>query len=217
MKLVLVNHWRIEKHLCIVTIGSKTHLLWTWVNSSILFTQQLSGSGDISYCGCIDSILITRHLRTTPNDVIPEIWLCANLQNKPQKRLVEYSGIPPVHPGTPPGLPQVESSDDPSGFDVIPGETSDHIAFLSESWATNLSKHYHFRLAFTGSYYITSMINHTALKLIPICFEGKGDGIHLAFSNNHGRRKQETVGSHYLAPAPCRESWRTLRLWSCMV
>ena len=142
--------------------------------------------------------------------MIPEIWLCADLQNKSQKRLVEYSGILPVHPGMPPGLPQVESSDDPSGFNVVPGKTSDHIPFLSESWATNLSKHYHFRLAFTSSYYIASMINHTALTLIPIHFEGKGDGIRLAFSNNHGRRKQETVGSHYLAPAPLRKVTKDL-------
>ena len=71
-------------------------------------------------------------------------------------------------------------------FIEIPGETSDRIAFLLEPWAVKLSKHHHFKLAFSGSYYIASMVSRTALTVIPTSSASNSGDIDIVFSNNHG-------------------------------
>ena len=96
---------------------------------------------------------------------------------------------------------QTMPADEPSVFDVIPGETSDRIAFLSEPWAVELSKHHHFKLAFSGSYYIASMVGRTALTVIPTSSASNSGDIDIVFSNNHGTRRRGTVKSCYLFPA----------------
>ena len=136
--------------------------------------------------------------RTSADDVVPEIWVCADLQNGPQKKFEAFPDLQlPIRPGTPPcDPPQAMPADEPSAFDVIPGEANDHTAFLSEPWAFGMSTRYHFKLTFRGSYYVASMVNRTALVL------GKtGDNIQIVFSDNNGKKKQETVKSRYLAPA----------------
>lgn len=74
----------------------------------------------------------------------------------------------PVHPATPRPLspPQGKLTEEPSAFDVIPGKASEHIAFLLEQWAIDMSLLYHFKLTFDHSYPVASMWNHTALTLI---------------------------------------------------
>lgn len=141
--------------------------------------------------------------------MVPEIWTCADLQNGPQKKQVAFSVLP-IRPATPPPNPsQATSADEPSAFDVVPGEASDHMAFLSEPWAIELSRGYHFKLMFGSTYYVASMVNRTALTLIPTS-DNNNDGIHLVFSNNTGKRKHETVRSCYLAPAPLRRVTKEL-------
>ena len=109
----------------------------------------------------------------------------------------------PVCPATPcPSSPQGKLAEEPSAFNVIPGEASEHIAFLSEQWAIDMSLLYHFKLAFDHSYPVSSMWNHTALTLIRAGFQSGNVNILLAFSNNQGKKKREAVGARYLAPAP---------------
>ena len=109
----------------------------------------------------------------------------------------------PVHPVTPhPSSPQGELAEEPSAFNVVPSKASEHIAFLSEQWAIDMSSLYHFKLAFDHSYPVASMWNHTALTLIRASFQSDDVNILLAFSNHQGKKKREAVGAHYLAPAP---------------
>ena len=154
-------------------------------------------------CSCDESVLIICYLRTSPDDVVPEVWLCGDLQNGPQKKLEVFSTLSlPIRSVTPsPDSSQTMPADEPSAFDVIPGETSDRIAFLSEPWAVELSKHHHFKLAFSGSYYIASMVGRTALTVIPTSSASNSGDIDIVFSNNHGTRRRGTVKSCYLFPA----------------
>ena len=162
------------------------------------FMQPPSGIGD-SICHSWDNTVLMIYCpRTSADNVVPEIWVCADLQNGPQKKFEAFPDLQlPICPSTPPcDPPQVMPTDEPSVFDVIPGEAIDHTAFLSEPWAFGMSTHYHFKLTFCGSYYVASMMNCTALAL------GKtGDNIQIVFSDNNGKKKQETVKSRYLAPA----------------
>lgn len=133
------------------------------------------------------------------------------MQNGPQKKLEVFSDLP-VRPATPPPSNPAASMpiDEPSAFNVIPGESSDRTAFLSEPWALELSKRYHFRMVFNGSYYVVSLVGRTALTLVPSSC-GK-DGIHLGFSNNHGKKKHETIKSCYLSAAPLRRVTKDLEV-----
>lgn len=132
------------------------------------------------------------------------------MQNGPQKKFEEFTNFElPIRSATPPPSdpPQAIPADEPSAFDVIPGEAIDHTAFLSEPWALELSGRYHFKLTFRGSYYVASMVNRTAVVL-----DKTGDDIRLIFSDNNSKKRQETVKSRYLAPAPVRRVTKGLEV-----
>ena len=120
----------------------------------------------------------------------------------------------PVHPATPhpSSPPQGKLTEEPSAFDVVPGKASEHMAFLSEQWAINMSLLYHFKLAFDHSYPVASMWNRTALTLIGAGFQSSDANIVLAFSNNQGKKKREAVRAHYLALAPVLKVQRDLKV-----
>ena len=148
----------------------------------------------------------------------PEIFQCADLQNGyPKQTQTQTQKLPaplPVRSTTPrpSNPPQDELAEEPSAFDVVPGEASEHIAFLSEQWAIDASSEYHFKLVFDRSYPVSSMWNRTALTLAPVGFRSGDEDIILAFSDNHGKKKKETVRSRYLAPAPVRKVQRNLKV-----
>lgn len=117
--------------------------------------------------------------------------------------------FPPIRSATPSYNPPqaIAAADEPSAFDVIPGEAIDRNAFLSEPWALQLSERYHFKLTFGGSYYVASMVNRTALVL-----SKNDDDILLVFSDNNSRKRRETVKSSYLAPTPVRRVTKDLEV-----
>jgi hypothetical protein len=101
---------------------------------------------------------------------------------------------------------------EPSAFDIVPGEAGNPLAFPSEQWAIDMSSEHHFKLAFDRSYPVGSMWNLTAFTLIRPEFQSGDEEILVAFSDNHGSKKRETVKSCHLAPAPVRKVERNLKV-----
>ena len=163
-----------------------------WLYSVIrLFMQLLSGT-DKSICHwCSDFALIRLSYRISHENVSPKTWLCVDLLNGSQKWWQCHAIL---HPGTPcPGTPhpsQWDDIDEPSAFDVIPGEASECTDFLSEKWAIDMSFNHHFKLMFNTSYPVASMINHTGFTLVPASIQSQSQDILLAFSNNHGKKEK---------------------------
>lgn len=165
-----------------------------------------------------------RFLRTSVDGAVAEIWVCGDLQNGPQQKLVLLPDHSPTRPATPPPSAPLNLSQDmpvaePSSFDVQPGENSGHIAetrhpiaFLSEPWAIELSKRYHFRMMFGITYEVVAIVGRTALTLIPASYDSSHECIQLAFSDNRAIKKQETIKSRHVAPAPLRKVTKDLEV-----
>ena len=83
---------------------------------------------------CDESVLIICYLRTSPDDVVPEVWLCGDLQNGPQKKLEVFSTLSlPIRSVTPsPDSSQTMPADEPSAFDVTSPFT--HAVVTERQW-----------------------------------------------------------------------------------
>ena len=97
----------------------------------------------------------------------------------------------------------VEST--PSGFDVVPGETSFSreatvIDFLVEAWAKLLLLSHHFWLVFLPGQIVGTMIGCTCMTICPSSFATINDKITIMYTNKFGQPHTESILCHHLAP-----------------
>ena len=178
------------------------------------FMQPPSGIGD-SICNSWDNTVLMIYCpRTSADNVVPEIWVCADLQNGPQKKFEAFPDLQlPIRPGTLPcDPPQAMPADEPSAFDVIPGEANDHTAFLSKPWAFRMSTRYYFKLTFRGSYYVTSMVNRRCLSLAKLATTYRLFSVITTV-----KRNKKLSSLVILLLRTCGELQRASKLWLSMV
>ena len=92
----------------------------------------------------------------------------------------------------------------PSGFDVVPGETSvrnpTKIDFLAEPWAMSLSHTNHFQLVFLPGHIVGSMVDRQCMTLCPSQFSFLNDHITVQYVDRKNAKHTESVLCQYLAP-----------------
>ena len=93
----------------------------------------------------------------------------------------------------------------PSGFDVVPGETSfsrepTAIDFLAEAWAKSLSLSHHFWLVFLTGHIDSAMIGHTCMTICPSGFATINNKITVMYTNKFGQPHTESILCRHLAP-----------------
>ena len=135
-------------------------------------------------------------------------FTCANLQNGPPRKLpaTKFIVIPPTkkHSASPPPIPpqaDTITNDGQSSFAVVPGKTCKPIAFISDSWVTDMSLDYHFKLAFASSYPIGTMVGRHCITLSPMGLAAVDEHIFVAYSNNDGKKMRDQVKVDHLKPA----------------
>ena len=92
----------------------------------------------------------------------------------------------------------------PSGFDVVPGETSlrdpTSIDFLAQPWAMSLSHLHHFQLIFLPGHVVGAMIDRTCMTVCPSGFAINNDRITVMYTDKFGKPNTEFVLCRHLAP-----------------
>ena len=92
----------------------------------------------------------------------------------------------------------------PSGFDVVPGETSvqnpTKIDFLAEPRAMSLSHTNHFQLVFLPGHIVSSMVDCQCTMLCPSQFSFLNDHIMVQYVDRKNAKHTESVLCRYLAP-----------------
>ena len=92
----------------------------------------------------------------------------------------------------------------PSGFDVVPGESSlrepTRIDFLAHPWAMSLSHSHHFQLVFLPGHIVGAMIGRTCMTICPSGFAINNNLITVMYTDKFGRPQTESVLCRHLAP-----------------
>ena len=106
----------------------------------------------------------------------------------------------------------------PSGFDVVPGETSfsrepTAIDFLAEAWAKSLSLSHHFWLVFLTGHIDSAMIGHTCMTICPSGFATINDKITIMYTNKFGWPHTESILCHHLALHSPKKVMSTSSFW----
>lgn len=114
----------------------------------------------------------------------------------------------------PPIPPQADTitNNGQSSFAVVPGKTCKPIAFISDSWVTDMSLDYHFKLAFTPSYPIGTMVSCHCITLSPMGLAAVDEHVLIAYSNNDGRKMRDQVKVDHLKPADINKATSGLQI-----
>ena len=92
----------------------------------------------------------------------------------------------------------------PSGFDVVPGESSirepTQIDFLVKAWATSLSRSHHFHLKFLPGHIVSSMVNRQCMTICPSGFSFSNDRITVKYTDQKNNKHTESILCQNLAP-----------------
>ena len=92
----------------------------------------------------------------------------------------------------------------PSGFNVVPGETSVwepmQINFLAELWVMLLSHMHYFQLVFLPGHIVSSMVDHQCMMLCPSQFSLTNDCITVQYMDRKNAKHTESILCQYLVP-----------------
>lgn len=162
------------------------------------------------------SMLVANRMSRRTSD---DEYTCADLQNGPpsKKPATSFNVAPPTEKrmASPPPIRQQADNitdDGQSSFAVVSDENRKPIAFLSDSWVTDVSLDYHFKLAFAPSYPVGTMVGRQCITLSAMDMAAVDEHVLVAYSNNDGKKIKEKVKVDHLKPADINKATKGLQV-----